>query len=101
MGLQNLFLDGGTGIDMNKEFRGALEQMENTDSNIFITGRAGTGKSTLLDYFKSVTKKNVVVLAPTGVAALNVQGQTIHSFFHFKPDITPETVRRAYGSVDV
>jgi len=99
MGLQNLFLDGGSGIDMNKEFRGALEQMENTDSNIFITGRAGTGKSTLLDYFKSVTKKNVAILAPTGVAALNVQGQTIHSFFHFKPDITPETVRRAYGSV--
>lgn len=99
MSLQNAFLGGGSGIDMNKEFRGALEQMENTDNNIFITGRAGTGKSTLLDYFKSVTKKNVVVLAPTGVAALNVQGQTIHSFFHFKPDITPETVRRAYGSV--
>ncbi len=97
MGLQNLFLGGGNGIDMNKEFRGALNQMENSQDNIFITGRAGTGKSTLLEYFRSVTKKNVAVLAPTGVAALNVKGQTIHSFFHFKPDITLETVRRAYG----
>jgi ATP-dependent exoDNAse (exonuclease V) alpha subunit len=97
MGLQNLFLSNASGIDMNREFRGALDQMENTGSNIFITGRAGTGKSTLLEYFRSVTKKNVAVLAPTGVAALNVKGQTIHSFFHFKPDITLETVRRAYG----
>ena len=62
MGLQNLFLGGGNGIDMNREFRGALNQMENTPDNIFITGRAGTGKSTLLEYFRSVTKKNVVVL---------------------------------------
>jgi hypothetical protein len=44
----------------------------------------------LLQYFRSSTRKNAVVLAPTGVAAVNIKGQTIHSFFRFKPDITPE-----------
>ena len=81
-------------IDLNKEFRQALDIMENTDRNIFVTGRAGTGKSTLLNYFRYQTKKRVVVLAPTGVAALNVRGQTIHSFFRFKPGITPDRVRQ-------
>jgi ATP-dependent exoDNAse (exonuclease V) alpha subunit len=52
---------------------------------MFLTGRAGTGKSTLLRLFKRTTKKKVVMLAPTGLAALNVQGQTIHSFFGFPP----------------
>ena len=66
--------------------------MENTSRNLFITGKAGTGKSTLLSYFRDHTTKNVVVLAPTGVAAVNIKGQTIHSFFRFKPDITPESV---------
>ncbi len=64
---------------------------------MLITGRAGTGKSTLLDYFVNHTKKDVVVLAPTGVAAVNVQGQTIHSFFGFKPGITIEKVKKVYG----
>jgi ATP-dependent exoDNAse (exonuclease V) alpha subunit len=95
MGLQNAFT-ADSGIEMNDEFRGALGLMENTGSNIFITGRAGTGKSTLLEYFRSVTKKNIVVLAPTGVAALNVRGQTIHSFFRFKIGITRDMVRRAF-----
>jgi len=67
--------------------------MENSNKNIFITGKAGTGKSTLLQYFREKTKKQVVVLAPTGVAALNVKGETIHSFFSFKPDITVEKVQ--------
>ena len=51
-------------------------------------------KSTLLAYFRNITTKKVAVLAPTGVAALNVHGQTIHSFFGFKPDITLEKVRK-------
>lgn len=79
---------------MSAEFRGTLDLLENTTKNLFITGRAGTGKSTLLNYFRSITLKNVAVLAPTGVAALNVNGQTIHSFFRFKPDITLETVEK-------
>lgn len=81
-------------IDLNEQFQRALDIMEYSDKNAFITGRAGTGKSTLLDYFRSMTKKKVVVLAPTGVAALNVKGQTIHSFFKFKPDITPERIKK-------
>ena len=71
--------------------------MENTNHHVFITGKAGTGKSTLLDLFRGSTRKEVAVLAPTGVAALNVQGQTIHSFFGFKPDVTPDKVRRVSG----
>ena len=74
-------------IDLNPEFRRALELMEETDKNIFITGRAGTGKSTLLNYFYHYTNKNVVLLAPTGVAAVNIGGQTIHSFFQFQPEL--------------
>ncbi len=81
-------------IDLNPQFRKALELMEETNRNVFITGRAGTGKSTLLTYFQKNTGKKAVVLAPTGVAAVNVGGQTIHSFFGFKPDVTPSGIRR-------
>jgi len=80
-------------IEFNSEFAKAYDCLENGTGNIFITGKAGTGKSTLLQYFCDHTVKNVVVLAPTGVAAVNIKGQTIHSFFRFKPDITPEGVR--------
>ena len=81
-------------IDINPEFKQALEIMENSSKSVFITGRAGTGKSTLLTYFSKTTAKKTVVLAPTGVAALNVKGQTIHSFFKFRPNMTPERVRK-------
>ena len=81
-------------IELNPEFHRALELMEKTDRHVFVTGRAGTGKSTLLQYFRRHTGKNVVILAPTGVAAVNVGGQTIHSFFHFKPNVTPAAIRK-------
>ena len=81
-------------IDFNAEFQRAFTLMEETPQNILITGRAGTGKSTLLTYFRNSTKKRVVILAPTGVAAVNVEGQTIHSFFHFKPNVTPAAIKR-------
>ncbi|MEV4669016.1 ATP-dependent DNA helicase [Microbacterium sp. LWO12-1.2] len=55
--------------------------IEDTSEHVFITGRAGTGKSTLLQYFAWNTKKQIAICAPTGVAALNVEGQTIHSLF--------------------
>ncbi|MBL7815482.1 MAG: AAA family ATPase [Saprospiraceae bacterium] len=70
-------------LELNDDFQFALDTLEKTNKNMFITGRAGTGKSTLLHLFKNTTRKKCVVLAPTGVAALNVQGQTIHSFFGF------------------
>jgi hypothetical protein len=79
-------------LDFNEKFETAHGLLEKSNRNIFITGKAGTGKSTLLNYFRDHTSKNVAVLAPTGVAAVNVRGQTIHSFFGFKPDITPEAV---------
>jgi hypothetical protein len=81
-------------IDFNPEFQHALDLMEKTDKNILITGRAGTGKSTLLNYFCDNTRKNAVILAPTGVAAVNVGGQTIHSFFHFKPNVTLAAIKK-------
>jgi len=83
-------------LDLNPQFLKAIQIMEETDKNVFITGRAGTGKSTLLQYFRDNTKKEIAILAPTGVAAVNIKGQTIHSFFGFKPDITPDMVRDVY-----
>ena len=84
-------------IEINDKFRQALNILENTTKNVLITGRAGTGKSTLLNYYRNNSKKNVVVLAPTGVAAVNVKGQTIHSFFGFNPMITIEKIKKIYG----
>jgi ATP-dependent DNA helicase PIF1 len=78
----------------NPEAQRALEILADTHDNLFLTGEAGTGKSTLLKYFRKTTGKNVVVLAPTGVAALNVEGQTIHSFCGFGPDITLQKVKK-------
>ena len=78
-------------IDFNEEFAVSFEALENTSNSLFITGKAGTGKSTLLQYFRHRTQKDIAVLAPTGVSAINIKGQTIHSFFQFKPDITPQS----------
>jgi len=80
-------------IEINDQFKEAFSRLEKSNESLFLTGNAGTGKSTFLTYFKKKTKKKVVVLAPTGVAALNVKGQTIHSFFGFPPDIRPEKVQ--------
>jgi len=81
-------------IELNPQFQRALDLMEGTGKHLFITGRAGTGKSTLLSYFCEHTDKKAVILAPTGVAAINVGGQTIHSFFGFKPDVTLAAIRK-------
>lgn len=75
---------GNGDIDDTKlgdEQRRVYNLMDSTGDNLFITGGAGTGKSFLLQYFVKHTSKQVAVVAPTGVAALNVGGQTIHSFF--------------------
>lgn len=79
-------------IEINEEFDEVLQLLDGEFQSLFVTGKAGTGKSTLLEYFRQRTKKNVAVLAPTGVAALNVNGQTIHSFFLIPPNITPQQV---------
>lgn len=80
------------------EFSRVLDALERSNTNLFVTGKAGTGKSTLLQYFRATTAKNVAILAPTGVAALNVGGQTIHSFFKFGTEITLEKVKRVSRS---
>lgn len=61
--------------------------INHTRNSVFLTGKAGTGKSTFLKYLTATTRKKYVVLAPTGIAAVNASGQTLHSFFHlpFKP----------------
>jgi ATP-dependent exoDNAse (exonuclease V) alpha subunit len=80
-------------LDLNDRFKEALRLMEVTECCLFITGKAGTGKSTLLTHFCRNTDKKPVILAPTGVAALNVKGQTIHRFFNFYVDVTPQKIR--------
>src|ERR1700733_15340786 len=80
-------------IEYNDKFQQALDLLKNGKNPLFITGNAGTGKSTLLSLFLKNNRKNSVVLAPTGVAALNVKGVTIHSFFGFPPGITLENAK--------
>lgn len=65
----------------NKEFQDALNMIQYTRCSLFLTGKAGTGKSTFLRYVSEHTKKKHVVLAPTGIAAINAGGSTLHSFF--------------------
>lgn len=65
----------------NKEFQDALNLIQYTRQSVFLTGKAGTGKSTFLRYVCANTKKKFVVVAPTGIAAINAGGSTMHSFF--------------------
>lgn len=71
----------------NKEFQDALQLITHTRQSVFLTGKAGTGKSTFLKYICNHAKKKYVVLAPTGIAAINAGGVTLHSFFKlpFRP----------------
>lgn len=69
-------------IDLNnQELQNALQLVQFTHRSLFLTGKAGTGKSTFLHYIAQTTKKKYVILAPTGIAAINVGGATLHSFF--------------------
>ena len=65
----------------NKELQNALQIIQFTRQSLFLTGKAGTGKSTFLRHIAATTKKKHVVLAPTGIAAINAGGSTLHSFF--------------------
>lgn len=79
-------------LTITAEFSDALEQLR-AGQSLFLTGRAGTGKSTLVRMFLETTKRTVVVAAPTGIAALNVGGYTLHRLFSFPPGISPEQIR--------
>ncbi len=94
-------------LELSHELSYALDQLEHSAGHVFISGRAGTGKSTLLQLFRSTSRKRIAVVAPTGVAALNVKGQTIHSFFRFPPrlltrqDIKPAKNKRLYKNLEI
>ncbi|MDX2172942.1 MAG: helix-turn-helix domain-containing protein [Bacteroidota bacterium] len=70
-------------IEINSQFEQVLNFVNQTNHTIFLTGKAGTGKTTLLKYIKQNTFKQIAIVAPTGVAAINAGGSTIHSFFQF------------------
>ena len=74
MDIQNIDTD-------SKEFQDALNLIQYTHNSVFLTGKAGTGKSTFLKYISKTTRKKHIVLAPTGIAAINAGGSTLHSFF--------------------
>lgn len=90
-------------IDLNNaEFQNVWNLIQHTRQSVFLTGKAGTGKSTFLKYICANTRKKYVVLAPTGIAAVNVGGQTLHSFFKIPfrpllsddPDFSPHQIRK-------
>lgn len=88
-------MDGFQPLVVSPAFHQILDQLERGRENLFVTGAAGTGKSTLLRLFVGTSSRKVVVTAPTGVAALQAGGQTIHSFFGFPPHLFgPGEVKR-------
>lgn len=83
-------------VHSTSEFEAALDFVRDGEGHLFVTGRAGTGKSTLLRLIRDEHREEAVVVAPTGLAAVNVGGQTIHSFFGFPPRmIRPDDIRRS------
>ncbi len=95
--IQDLGSANNSKIIVNSDFKKALEIIK-AGNSIFITGNAGTGKTTLLRHAQSTVLKGkkAVTVAPTGVAAINSGGVTIHRFFGFTPDITPQEVKNQY-----
>ena len=84
------------GVEPTSEFLAAHEYLREGAGHLFVTGRAGTGKSTLLRCLRDLVADEMVIVAPTGLAAVNVGGQTIHSFFGFPPRlIRPDDIRRS------
>lgn len=89
-------------VRLSGEQQNVYDTIEDSNSNVYITGKAGTGKSLLLEYFVGHTRKTVAVVAPTGIAALNVGGMTIHSFFKFAPDVVdPKKVNVDYKTREI
>lgn len=81
-------------IEFSPQAQKAIDLIENTSKHLFITGKAGTGKSTLLEHVRLYAKKKIIVLAPTGVSAINVNGETIHSFFGLKPGFEKQEAKK-------
>jgi len=79
-------------LTITEDFRAALDHLHAGD-HLFLTGKAGTGKSTLIRHYLEHTERSTITVAPTGIAALNVDGYTIHRLFSFPLGVTEETVR--------
>src|SRR5690606_34814560 len=77
---------------ITEEFAAALEHLH-AGHHLFLTGKAGTGKSTLIRHYLEQTDRSTITVAPTGIAALNVDGYTIHRLFSFPLGVTEEHVR--------
>ena len=93
-------------IEITPDYQAVIDAIERGDPYIFVSGKAGTGKTTLIGYLRENLRGNVVVVAPTGVAALQVKGVTIHSFFRLPPrlifpeeDIKPLKDKRLYKDI--
>ncbi|WP_382308890.1 ATP-dependent RecD-like DNA helicase [Herbiconiux sp. UC225_62] len=84
---------------LSAEQQRVFELIEGTRKHVFVTGRAGTGKSTLLNHLSWNTEKQLVISAPTGVAALNVGGQTIHSLFRLPIGVIADHTIEQNGDV--
>jgi len=95
------------GITITEEYLEVKEMLETGCQIVFVSGKAGTGKSTLIHYLRHTYKNNIVVVAPTGVAALNVNGVTLNSYFQLPPriisdsDIKEVKDRRLYTRLDL
>ncbi|GAB2977178.1 hypothetical protein GCM10027049_10240 [Mucilaginibacter puniceus] len=85
--LYSRFTDFPQGYEDDIIVNQLFNKIENNNCSLFITGKAGTGKSTFIQYFASKTKKKLLMCAFTGIAAINIKGQTIHSFFKFPPQV--------------
>jgi ATP-dependent DNA helicase PIF1 len=81
-------------MNLSIQAKKAIQLISKKGENVFVTGRAGTGKSTLLEYIRMKAEKRVVVLAPTGISAINVNGETIHSFFTLKPGFEKDEAKK-------
>jgi len=77
-------------VKFSAEAKKAIDLILNSLQNVFVTGKAGTGKSTLLEHVRLIAQNKLIVLAPTGISAVNVNGETIHSFFTLKPGFEKE-----------
>ena len=86
-------------METNEQTRIAWDIIETTNTNLFLTGKAGTGKTTFLRHLRRESAKRIVVLAPTGIAAINAEGVTIHSFFQlpFAPYIPEANYKLSSG----
>ena len=83
-------------MKFSKQAKQVIDLITKTNDTIFVTGKAGTGKSVLLDHIKSIAKKKIIILAPTGISAINVNGETIHSFFTLKPGFELDEAKSMY-----